>query len=84
MGIIKNIYGTPCSPLVHRLPTNFRLTRYVRNEGMTVQQRPADIDKAHTIYQIVVSGTAVVITAVHDLAYRNEIIQVPINLGKVK
>lgn len=81
--IIENTYATSDLPSVLRLLETFTLIVPACDEGMIVEQHPADNDEVRTMDEAAACGTAVVITAVTSLAHKNETIEIRSRPGKV-
>lgn len=76
IGIMGNTYVTPDSPSVLRSVTNKTLMQLARDDGMTIEQRPVDIEEVRDMDEVAACGTAVVITAVTRLSYKGEVITI--------
>lgn len=83
IGIKGNSYITPDSSSVLPSITNKTLMQLARDDGMTVEKRPIDIDEVWDMDEVAACGTAVVITAVTRLLYQNELKQIGSNPDQV-
>lgn len=76
IGIKNNTYITPDSASVLRSITNKTLMQLAIDAGMKVEQRPVHIDEVESMEEVAACGTAVVITAVTRLSYKNKTITI--------
>lgn len=73
IAIKGNTYFTPDSTSVLPSITNKTLMELAEEEGMIVERRPIDIDEVWDMDEVGACGTAVVVTAVTRLLYKNEL-----------
>lgn len=83
IGIKGNTYITPDSGSVLPSITNKTLMQLAEDDGMTVERRPIDIDEVWDLDEVAACGTAVVLTAVTRLLYKNELNQIGSNPDQV-
>jgi branched-chain amino acid aminotransferase len=76
IGLKGNAYITPNSPSVLPSITNKTLMRLAADRGMDVQIREIDISEVGELEEAGACGTAVVITAVTQILYGSELIQI--------
>lgn len=76
IGIKGNSYVTPDSGSVLPSITNKTLMQLAEDDGMTVERRSIDIDEVWDMDEVAACGTAVVLTAVTRLLYKNELKQI--------
>lgn len=81
--ITGNTYATSNTPSALSLLTNPMLMQHAYDEGMTAEQRPANIDEVRALDEATACGTAVVITVISRLAYKSAIIEFGSNPAKV-
>eukprot|EP01041_Mallomonas_annulata_P000093 gene93-126_t len=68
-------YVTPSSGAVLGSITNKSLMELAASMGMDVQCRPISIDEVGSFAEVAACGTAVVVTPVSSITYKNEVIQ---------
>lgn len=76
IGIIGDTYVTPNSQSVLPSITNKTLMQLAKDKGMEVQQREIDISEVRDMDEVAACGTAVVITAVTRLLFKDELIPI--------
>lgn len=74
IGVVGNTYVTPDSDSVLPSITNKTLMQLARDSGMEVERREIDIEEVGGFDEVAACGTAVVITAVTRLVYRDEVV----------
>ncbi|GAB0494654.1 hypothetical protein MMPV_005950 [Pyropia vietnamensis] len=81
VGIRGNTYVTPNSPSVLPSVTNKTLATLAVDAGMVVERRPVDIEEVGEFDEVAACGTAVVITAVTRIVYKDKVIVVGKEVG---
>ncbi|TFJ80689.1 hypothetical protein NSK_007866 [Nannochloropsis salina CCMP1776] len=69
-------FVTPRSPTVLPSITNKSLMDLARDEGLAVQERAIPITEVKTLREVAACGTAVVVTPVNRIVYRDEVIKI--------
>ncbi|EWM23282.1 branched-chain amino acid aminotransferase [Nannochloropsis gaditana] len=69
-------FVTPRSPTVLPSITNKSLMDLARDEGLAVQERAIPITEVKTLREVAACGTAVVVTPVNRVVYRDEVIKI--------
>lgn len=66
-------FVTPNSPTVLPSITNKSLMELAKDEGLTVEHRPIPVDEMRTLKEVAACGTAVVVTPVNKIVYKDEV-----------
>lgn len=81
VGLRGNTYVTPDSPSVLPSVTNKTLATLAADAGMVIERRPVDIGEVGEFDEVAACGTAVVITAVTRIVYKDNVIVVGETVG---
>lgn len=63
-------------PTFHAVSPPQSLMELARDEGLTVEQRPIPVGELKTLKEVAACGTAVVVTPVNKIVYKDEVIKI--------